>query len=113
MLAADNAPKLWEPTTEWEGKLKAIIWSSGNENPRLRHEQWKEVFENQVESTPLTIQAADPRFSLPLGIEQITWTHWLKPEAVWERFHTLSQIAVLQGESLEVNQLRPPLKIAN
>lgn len=98
----DNAPKSWDPTTEREGKLKAIVWSSGNENPKLRHEQWKHVFENQTESTPLTIQAANPRFSLPLGINREKWTHWLEVEAIWERFHTLSQFAVLGGERLEV-----------
>lgn len=103
----DNAPESWDPTTEWEGKLKAIVRSTNDENPRLRHEQWKEVFEKQIESTPLTIQAADPRFSLPLGMDRMKWTHWLKVEAVWERFHTLSQIAVLDGEQLEASSLIP------
>ena len=68
LLAQDNAVKSWEPTTKWEAKLKGITWASGDDHPRFRHEKWRQVFEKQLlESTPLTIQAADPLFSLPLG----------------------------------------------
>jgi len=38
-----------------------------------------------------------PQFSLPLGEETVKWTVWLTEEAIWERYLTLSQIAVLKG----------------
>ena len=99
----DNAPESWVPTTKWESKLKDMTWASGNDNPRFRHSQWREVFDKQLESTPLTIQSADPLFSLPIGEEIVEFTHWLSPDAVWDRFHTLSQFAVLEGQQLLVS----------
>ncbi|KAL9067211.1 MAG: hypothetical protein Q9161_007011 [Pseudevernia consocians] len=74
----------WKPATGWEGKLKDITWSSGNEDVRFRHEQWRTVFEKQLESTPFSIQSADPLFSLPLGEEYVEFTQWLSPDAIWE-----------------------------
>lgn len=68
--------------------LKDITWSFGNENARFRHEQWREVFEMQLESTPFTIQSADPLFSLPLGEESVAFTQWLSPEAIWDRYRS-------------------------
>lgn len=62
------------------------------------------MFENQVKSTPLSIaMAADPLFSLPLGEEEIKWTVWLSRENIWKRFRTLGQVAVLDGNALEVS----------
>jgi len=100
---SDNAPKSWTPTTEWESKIKSITWSLDDDHPRFRHEQWQQVFENQLQSTPFSIQSADPLFSLPLGKDSVEFTYWLSPEAVWERYHSLSQIAVLEGEELTVS----------
>ena len=73
---------------------------------RYRHLKWKEVFENQQDSTPLqalkdTLTHHLPLFSLPLGEERTKWTVWLSDEAVWARYATLSQIANLEGEKLE------------
>lgn len=74
--------------------------------PRFRHENWKAVFDNQVKSTPLTlIAAADPLFSLPLGENREDWEVSLPKEKVWDRFSTLSQIALLNGEDLQVSML--------
>lgn len=101
--SADNAPKSWTPTTEWEAMLKDIVWATGNENPRLRHEQWKKVFDNQIESNPVSIHAADPRFSLPIGEEAYPWTHWLTEEELFRRFSTLSHLAVLEGDDAKVS----------
>ena len=39
-----------------------------------------------------------PDFSLPIGEEMEKWTIWLSDEALWSRFNTLSQVAVLKGE---------------
>lgn len=74
--------------------------------PRFRHEKWREVFDKQLKSTPLTlIVAADPLFSLPLGEYEEKFETWLTKERVWDRYSTLSQIAMLDGEKLEVSVL--------
>lgn len=101
-LRKDNAPRSWEPATEWEQRLRDITWSFGNDDIRFRHEQWREIFDKQLETNPFSIQSADPLFTLPLGEESFLWTHWLSPDALWERYHTLSQFAVLEGQDLAV-----------
>ena len=40
---------------------------------------------------------------MPLGENQEKWTVWLTREKVWERYKTLGQVAVLEGEELEVS----------
>ncbi|KAL8795768.1 MAG: hypothetical protein Q9195_001820 [Heterodermia aff. obscurata] len=85
MSAQDNAPKSWPPTTEWEAKMKDIMWSFDDSQPRFRHEKWRDVFEKQLSTTPFSIQSADPLFSLPLGEQSEKFTYWLTPEAVWQR----------------------------
>ena len=82
--------------------MKDIMWSFDDSAPRFRHDKWREVFEKQLSSTPFSIQSADPLFSLPLGEESEKFTYWLTAEAVWQRFHSLSQISVLEGEELMV-----------
>lgn len=42
-----------------------------------------------------------PDFSLPIGEETEKWTIWLSDEALWSRYNTLSQVAVLKGEQRE------------
>lgn len=84
--------------------MKNILWSYDDQHPRFRHEEWRQVFDKQISSSPFTIQAADPLFSLPLGEHSIEFTYWLSPQAIWERFHSLSQIAVLEDEELAVRQ---------
>lgn len=102
LTAQDNAPESWEPSTDWEGRLKDVIWTSGDDHPRFRHDKWREVFEQQLATTPLTIQTADPFFSLPLGEESVRFTHWISQETIWERYRSQSQFAVLEGQQLDV-----------
>ena len=83
--------------------MKDIMWSFDDSQPRFRHEKWREVFERQLSTTPISIQSADPLFSLPLGEQSEKFTYWLEAEAVWERFHSLSQISVLEGKDLTVS----------
>ncbi|KAL8673701.1 MAG: hypothetical protein Q9168_001862 [Polycauliona sp. 1 TL-2023] len=97
-----NAPETWEPTTKWEATMKEIMWSYHDQRPRFRHNLWRNVFDKQVSSNPFTIQAADPLFSLPLGEDSVKFIHWLQPNAIWERFRSLSQISVLEGDELAV-----------
>ena len=64
------------------------------------------MFDEGLKSTPWTIQRANPLFSLPLSEEIFRWTAWLTKDDLWERYHTLSQIAVLEGEDLKVSDER-------
>jgi len=92
------------PTTSWEGRLRDFVWDLPCDQPRFRHGEWRKVFEDQLKSTPLSITvSADPLFALPLGEDQIKWTVWLSKGNIWKRFRTLGQIAVLEGEALEVS----------
>ena len=52
--------------------------------------RWKEVFEGQS------------LFRLPLGQEHVRRTMWLTPKALFERYATLSYVAVLDGKGKEV-----------
>ncbi|KAL8843629.1 MAG: hypothetical protein Q9170_000133 [Blastenia crenularia] len=61
-------------------------------------ESLEEIY--RVSSNPFTIQAADPLFSLPLGEDSAEFVDWLRPEAIWDRFRSLSQITILEGEEL-------------
>ncbi|QIX00126.1 hypothetical protein AMS68_005643 [Peltaster fructicola] len=113
-----NAPQSHKATTAWEGKLNDLICryprrcaighnsrfagTFEDNEPRFRHEKWRDVFDQQIKSTPLTlIVAADPLFSLPLGENEEHFESWLAKDKVWERFSTLSQIAELEGEDRE------------
>jgi len=67
---------------------------------------WKDVFDTQQDTTPLQtvkdqLTGNLPKFSLPLGEEDVEWTVWLDDEAVWKRYSTLSQIANLDAERKE------------
>ena len=89
--------------------MKDVTWSFDDQHPRFRNEIWRQVFDKQLESTPFTIQAADPLFSLPLGEGSAETLRWMTREAVWERYHTLSHIAVLEGDELVVSStIGPP-----
>jgi SAM-dependent methyltransferase len=90
----DNQPKSWTTKSSYEEKMKSIMWSFVDSHNRFRHERWRDVFEHQG--------LLDPLFSLPLGEESTEWTVWLSKEAVWDRFSTLSQIAVLEGQEKDV-----------
>jgi hypothetical protein len=91
--------------TAWERTLQTHTLNFPSDNqPRFRHEQWRKVFENQVSKSLLNafIAADDPLFSMPLGENMEEWKVWLSREGVWERYRTLGQVAVLEGEELEV-----------
>ncbi|TAQ89020.1 hypothetical protein B7494_g2665 [Chlorociboria aeruginascens] len=101
-----NAPQTWTASAPWEQTFKDIVLRFEDGLPRFRHMKWKQAFESQVDSTPLqalkdTLTHNLPKFSLPIGEEDIQWTVYLSDEQVWDRFNTLSQIAVLEGEVRE------------
>ena len=98
---SDNAPKSWEMSTSWEKTVRDLTWTFDDSLPRFRHERWREVFDDQLKSTPFSISAADPLFSLPIGEGSVKFETWLSKDDVWKRYRTLSQIAVLEGEELE------------
>lgn len=98
-----NSPRDTPKTTSWEQKLNDFVWTLDDSAPRFRHEQWRKVFDEQIRSTPLTVTLfANPLFALPLGEHVEKWTAWLTKEALWERYSTLGQIAVLEGDEKEV-----------
>ncbi|KAL5320891.1 hypothetical protein ACEPPN_011701 [Leptodophora sp. 'Broadleaf-Isolate-01'] len=87
-------------------KMKDIIATLGDGHARFRDMKWKEVFEQQQDTTPLqalkdTFTHNFPYFSLPLGEESVKWIVWLSGENIWARFSTLSQIANLTEERRE------------
>ncbi|KAF1355379.1 S-adenosyl-L-methionine-dependent methyltransferase [Delphinella strobiligena] len=97
-----NAPRSYKARSAWEEKLHEVIWSKDDDQPRFRHEKWRSVFDEQIQSNPISITTtANPLFALPLGEHVHEWQIWLSKEAVWDRFNTLSQIAILEGEERE------------
>ncbi|KAL9037720.1 MAG: hypothetical protein Q9214_005574, partial [Letrouitia sp. 1 TL-2023] len=105
VIAAQVDPYSFSSRTPWESTLKDILWSVNDDHPRFRDETWRQVFEKQLSSTPITIQGADPLFTLPLGENSVNFTDWSSSEATWERFRSLSQITVLKGDQLENGSL--------
>ena len=106
LTLSDNGVKSWKTTTQWEQKLKDIVAELEDGHPRFRHMEWKNIFENQRDSTPLqalkgTFTHNLPTFSLPLGEDTIKWTVYLADEGVWSRYTTLSQIANLEAARKE------------
>lgn len=95
-----NAPTSWE-MTGWEAAVRDLTWTFDDNKPRYRHEQWRQIFDDQLKSNPLSINAADPLFSMPLGQGSVPFEIWLSKEDIWKRYRTISHIAVLEGEELE------------
>ena len=88
-------------SSNWEKKVHELTWSFDDHKPRFRHERWRDIFDEQLKSSPMSIQAANPLFSLPLGEGSVKFATKLDKEQIWKRYQTLSQIAVLEGEELE------------
>lgn len=84
-----------------------LIWSIATEKdaPRYRDGAWRQIFDEQVKKTPLSLIIADgdQMFALPIGEQEIEWEVKLSKGDAWERFCTLSQVAVLEGEEKEVS----------
>jgi hypothetical protein len=87
--------------TGWEAAVRDLTWTFDDNKPRYRHQEWRQVFDDQLESNPPSINAADPLFSMPLGEGSMPFEIWLTKEDVWKRYRTISHIAVLEGEKLE------------
>lgn len=88
--------------------MREVTWSVEDEHPRFRHEKWREIFDKQLSTNPLSILATQPLFSLPIGEESVKWSIWLGRYDIWQRFQTLSQISNLEGQQLEVKADRTP-----
>jgi hypothetical protein len=109
---SDNTPRSYDTAKVWTSKIRDYAFSLddkvGDHEPRFRHDQWRNVFENQVSSTPITaalVGGTNSLFSLPLGQDKVRWHVWLDEEALWNRLRTLSHFAVLEGEGLKVSAL--------
>ena len=57
---------------------------------RFRDDKWRRVFERQAED-------AAPWFEVPIQEDKIPFTERRTKELLWDRIHTLSQVAVLGG----------------
>ncbi|OAG45414.1 hypothetical protein AYO21_00048 [Fonsecaea monophora] len=96
-----NSPKSWTIHPGWEQAMRDVIWTFEDGSPRFRHEKWRQVFEDQTASNPLSATFANPLFGLPLGEGSVEFTSWLSKEDIWARLRTLSQLAILEGEELD------------
>jgi hypothetical protein len=81
--------------------MREVIWTFDDDSPRFRHEKWRQVFDDQNASDPLSMHLATPLFGLPIGEDSVEFTSWLSKEDIWGRLRTLSQLAVLEGEELD------------
>lgn len=80
-----------------------LTWTFDDREPRYRHEEWRRVFDDQSKSTPWSLLVAGEQFfSLPLAEEREAFEVRLSKEALWERYSTLSHVAVLEGKEREV-----------
>ncbi|KAG8674509.1 hypothetical protein FPOAC1_000477 [Fusarium poae] len=91
-----NQPENWPSPTGWEKELLDLNFNEKADNePRFRHQVWKQVFERQA-------KADKPFFSTPIETDKVPWSVWLTPEALWDRFNTLSWNALREGEERRV-----------
>jgi hypothetical protein len=82
--------------------MRDLIWNFNDDAPRFRHEKWKKVFDDQNATNPLSALFTTPLFGLPIGENTVAFETWLPKEDIWQRFRTLSQIAVLEGAHLDM-----------
>ena len=61
----------------------------------------KELPFNPIQVVKDIVKQDFPKFSVPIGENSIKFITWLTEDALWSRFNTLSQIAVLKGEERE------------
>lgn len=108
-----NQPQDLETATSWESKANHLLWSlkSKDDAPRYRDLQWRKVFDEQVKKTPLSLLIAndDQLFALPLAEQRLGWEIKLSKEGAWDRFSTLSQVAVLEGDERDVSRYMNPI----
>ena len=98
---SDNAPLSWDIHSGWETKIRDLTWTFDDDNPRFRHEKWRQVFEDQNQTSLFSLTTSETMFGLPLGESTVPFETWLSKEDIWKRYRTLSQIAILEGEELE------------
>jgi hypothetical protein len=98
--ALDNAPRSWEMRSQWESKMREVVWTFEDNQPRFRHEKWKQIFDEQNASNPISMHFADPIFSLPIGEASVEFQNSLPKDVIWKRIRTLSQFAILEGDEL-------------
>ena len=101
IILTDNAPLSWDIEPGWGRKLREVITTFHDDTPRFRDDKWRQVFDEQNRTDPLSLQfTANPIFGLPIGEGHVVYEHRLPPDAVWARLSTLSQIAVLEDDEL-------------
>ena len=63
------------------------------------------MFEEQRRSSHPQAEQVHGYFQSALETHVVRWTNWLTKEAVWRRFQTISHIANLKGDDLEVGTM--------
>lgn len=105
-----NSPRDHEAATSWETKANDLLWSLRSDGDATRYGDlaWRKTFDEQVKKTPLSLIIAsdDQLFALPLAEKEVEWEIRLSKEGAWDRFSTLSQVAVLEGDEKEVSITR-------
>lgn len=81
--------------------MRDLVHTFQDDTPRFRENKWKQVFDEQNRSNPLSLHFANPIFGLPIGEETLEYVHHLTVDEIWSRLRTLSQFAILEGEELE------------
>lgn len=81
--------------------MRDLLHTFQDDTPRFREGKWKQVFDEQSRSDPLSLHFANPIFGLPIGEGSVKYEHRLTLDAIWSRLRTLSQFAILEGEALE------------
>lgn len=80
--------------------MRDLLHTFQDDTPRFREGKWKQVFDEQSRSDPLSLHFANPIFGLPIGEGSVKYEHRLTLDAIWSRLRTLSQFAILEGEAL-------------
>ncbi len=83
-----------------------MIWTFEDGVPRFRNEKWKAVFDEQNSGNLLSLTVSTPLFELPIGEDSVKFENWVSKEDVWNRLRTLSQLSILEGESLDAARAR-------
>jgi len=75
--------------------MRELTWTFQDDEARFRHQEWKKVFEDQSRSSPWSLLVAGEQyFALPLGEWEEAFEVRLGRREVWERYATISSIAV-------------------
>ncbi|KAF4633452.1 hypothetical protein G7Y89_g4666 [Cudoniella acicularis] len=92
-----------KPATVWEDKLKEIIRSRDIYTVPPIEKLWQDLCDSIPEALASEDKATKALFSAPISSRTLRWTIWMSKGAIWNRYKTLSQIAVLDIDEQELS----------